>query len=152
MITIVLDTNVLINGIQDEASYANRIINLCREKKVLAILNRPLLKENKLKARHLIKEKNYLKILDDFYRQTKMVSQKTHLKVINWDKEDNKLIEAAVDGKADFIISEDNDLLYLGEYQNIKIITPQEFWHYYQENESDNSEWQDWMKGLINKP
>lgn len=149
MIKIVLDTNVLINGVQDEASYANRIINLCRNKKALAVLNRPLLKENKLKTRELIKEKKYKESLEDFYHQAKMVPHKTHLKVVNWDKEDNKLIEAAIDGQASFIITEDNDLLYLGEHQNIKMVTPQEFWHYYQDEESDATEWQDWAKNLF---
>lgn len=151
MIKVVLDTNVLINGVQDEASFAHRIIKLCREKKVIAVLNRPLLKENRLKSSQLIREKGYLRNLDKFYHQAEIISQKTHHNVINWDKEDNKLISAAVDGKANFIITEDNDLLFLGEHQDIKIVTPKEFWYYYQENESDSSEWQDWMRGLLNK-
>jgi len=47
--------------------------------------------------------------------------------VIKDDPEDNKFIEAAVDQAADLIVSGDQHLLKLREYQGIKIITPAEF-------------------------
>ncbi|MBU1074698.1 putative toxin-antitoxin system toxin component, PIN family [Patescibacteria group bacterium] len=150
MIKIILDTNVLITGVQDESSYAFRIIDACRKKKIQAIFNRPLLKENRLKSRELIKEREYLKILEDFYRKAKNVPHKSRVQVVKWDKEDNKLVEAAIDGKAGYIVTEDNDLLFLGEYNKIKMVTPQEFWRHYQAENDDNEEWDDWMKGIIN--
>jgi putative PIN family toxin of toxin-antitoxin system len=149
MIRIVLDTNVLITGVQDESSFAFRIIQACREGKVQAVLNNSLLKENRQKSRELVKEKAYFRILDDFYSKAKNVPHRTRVNVVKWDKEDNKLVEAAVDGKADFIVTEDNDLLFLGEYQKIKMVKPQEFWRHFQAKGSDNSEWNDWIKGIM---
>jgi predicted nucleic acid-binding protein len=35
----------------------------------------------------------------------------------------------AIDGKADAIVSGDNDLLVLGDYQNIPVIHPADFLH-----------------------
>lgn len=149
MIRIVLDTNVLITGVQDESSYAFRIIDACRKNKIQAAFNGKLLKENKLKSRELVKDKEYLKILEDFYRKSKNVPHKSRVNVVKWDKEDNKLVEAAIDGIAEFIVTEDNDLLFLGEYNKIKMVTPQEFWRHFQAESGGNSEWYNWMKGIM---
>lgn len=43
------------------------------------------------------------------------------------DPKDNKFLELAVCGKADFIISGDEDLLVLNPFRNIQIITPDSF-------------------------
>ena len=43
------------------------------------------------------------------------------------DKKDNKVIECAFDGKVDYIVTGDPDLLVLKEFKGIKIITAKEF-------------------------
>lgn len=152
MIKVVLDTNVLITGVQDEASYAYRIINAVINGKIKAVINRQLEKENRLKARELIKDRNYKELLEDYYRQTDFTKRYSHENVVQWDRQDNKLIAAALDGGAQFIVTEDRDLLFLGEHKGIRMVIPQEFWRYYQENEEGaSSDWQDWVKGLLNK-
>jgi len=40
---------------------------------------------------------------------------------------DNRILECALTGKADFIISGDHHLLDLGEYEDIKIVGPKGF-------------------------
>ena len=47
--------------------------------------------------------------------------------VVEADPSDNKFIEAAVAGQADYIVSGDNHLLDLKEYKGISIITPRAF-------------------------
>ena len=42
------------------------------------------------------------------------------------DRDDIKFLECAVSGKADYIVSGDNDLISLGEIEGIRIITPTE--------------------------
>ena len=49
------------------------------------------------------------------------------INAIKEDPEDNKIIEAAIDGNADYIISQDNHLLKLKNFRNIKIVNPNEF-------------------------
>ena len=46
---------------------------------------------------------------------------------ISRDPDDDKFIECAIDAGAIYIISGDKDLLDIGEYQNVQIITAQEF-------------------------
>ncbi len=47
------------------------------------------------------------------------------------DSKDNKFLELAVCGKADFIISGDKDLLILNPFRNIQILTPHNFINLY---------------------
>lgn len=43
------------------------------------------------------------------------------------DPKDDKLLELAVNGRADFLITGDADLLAIGEFSKTKIVTPIEF-------------------------
>lgn len=43
------------------------------------------------------------------------------------DSKDNKFLELAVSGKADFIVTGDNDLLVLNPFRDIEIITVSDF-------------------------
>lgn len=43
------------------------------------------------------------------------------------DKDDNKIIETAVEGNCQYIVSGDKDLLVLKNYKNIKILSPKDF-------------------------
>jgi putative PIN family toxin of toxin-antitoxin system len=43
------------------------------------------------------------------------------------DPADNRVLEAAVAGQADYIVSGDLDLLALGEFEGIPIVTPAQF-------------------------
>jgi putative PIN family toxin of toxin-antitoxin system len=43
------------------------------------------------------------------------------------DEKDNKFLEVAINGKADYLITGDNDLLVLRPFQDIKIMTVHEF-------------------------
>ncbi len=43
------------------------------------------------------------------------------------DQDDNKFVEAAVEGEAQYIISKDKHLLILKEYRGIKVLHPDDF-------------------------
>ena len=43
------------------------------------------------------------------------------------DPKDDKILELAVSGKADYIVTGDDDLLVLNPFQGISIITPTDF-------------------------
>jgi len=60
--------------------------------------------------------------------------------VIKEDPPDNKLLECAVEAKADYLISGDNEhLLFLENFEGIKIINPSEFLKLYQKLKSKHS-------------
>ena len=56
-----------------------------------------------------------------------IVLPRQKFKIVKEDPDDNKIVEAAVEGNCDFIVSSDKHLLKLKEFKGIKIITPKEF-------------------------
>jgi putative PIN family toxin of toxin-antitoxin system len=56
-----------------------------------------------------------------------VVQPKTTLQVITEDPDDDRVLECAVTGEADYIVSGDRHLLKLGSYQGISIVTAREF-------------------------
>jgi len=44
------------------------------------------------------------------------------------DPDDDKFIETAIEGQADFLISGDSDLLELGAVENTPILSPRQYW------------------------
>jgi len=55
-----------------------------------------------------------------------MVDPVVAIKAVKDDPKDDKFVEAAVYGEADFIVSQDKHLLKLKEYNKIKILKPEE--------------------------
>jgi len=49
------------------------------------------------------------------------------LNIIKEDPDDNKILECAIAGKVDCIVSNDRHLLKLKTFQNIPILTPDDF-------------------------
>ena len=68
-----------------------------------------------------------LKTREKIPSMSKLVHPKEKLKVVKDDPDDDKIVEAAVEGKADYIITYDNHLLKLKEFRGIKIVAPKEF-------------------------
>ena len=126
---IVLDTNIFVSGIHWTGS-SEKILRIWMEGKfelvsslpiieeivrVLANFKVPLDAEDILWWESLILEKSILVIPTE------------EVKIVKNDPDDNKFIEAALEAKADFIVSQDKHLLVIKEYQRIKIVHPEEF-------------------------
>lgn len=56
----------------------------------------------------------------------KLVKMESDFKIIEQDPDDNMLLNVAHDGKADYIVSGDPDLLNLKRFEGIKIVTADE--------------------------
>lgn len=59
--------------------------------------------------------------------RTTIVRPEVDVEEIDADPDDDVFLECAVAGGADAIVSGDDDLLELGEYEGIPILTPDEF-------------------------
>lgn len=57
----------------------------------------------------------------------KVVKPKRRLRVVQRDPSDNKFLECAVAGKANVIISEETDLLFVRNYRRVRIQSPARF-------------------------
>ncbi len=133
---IVLDTNVLINGFKDDYSYEKKIIDAVIAGEIEAYANRQTLRENKLISSQLIDSDDYQNQLNDLFAQINWVVNRRQINVVE-DSEDNKILESAVEAEADYLVTNDNHLLRLEEFQNVKIINPSAFWVRYKDEGMD---------------
>ena len=125
----ILDTNVFVSGIFWKGNFCSQIIDKWRNKEFEIVSSIEILDE-------LVKTLKDFKIQmpDEMIEEWRnliiensiIVEPTTKLDVIKEDPDDNKFLEAGVTGKANFIISQDNHLLKLKEYQGIKIVSPEE--------------------------
>ena len=146
---VVLDTNVLIEGLKDEYSYQKRIIDEVISGNLEAFANKQTLQENKLLLKQLVDNPDYERDLNNFFAQVHYVINRHKVHIVR-DEEDNKILESAVESGADFLVTSDNDLLRLGSYQGVKIVNPTEFWVKYSDGEGDDL-WKQWTKFVSGK-
>lgn len=143
---VVIDTNLLIDGVNDDYHYANRIIDAVLDGRLDAFATPATLKENKLLARRKIEEQEYLKKLEKYFSTVKKVKPVKKLTVVE-DPEDNKLLESAAASSAEYLITSDKHLLKLERYEGIRIVTPTQFWNLFEEEVGEG--WIKWVDDFV---
>lgn len=67
-------------------------------------------------------------VIEEVRNAAEIVEVSSHIDVISHPEENNRVLECAVDGRADFIVTGDTrHILPLKEYRGIKILSPSEF-------------------------
>jgi putative PIN family toxin of toxin-antitoxin system len=143
---IVLDTNVLIDGFQDEYSAEARLIDAVREGAVTAIASPKTIKEYQLILRRLIADQEYRSKIHEFLSMVEE-AEPEYVDVVLDDEEDLKFLEAAVGGEADVVITSDRHLLDVGEADGVRIITPEEAARRLDDELGGTGEWQGILEG-----
>ena len=131
---IVLDTNVWLSGIFWNGE-ASKIIEKAEKKDIQIIISEDILSEIiKVLNRESKFQKYILNLklsIEDLLRTilsiSTLIEKKSKLDIIKVDPKDNIILEVAIDGKVDYVISYDNHLLNMIEFRGIKIISPGEF-------------------------
>src|SRR5215213_2489447 len=83
------------------------------------VLNRP-------KFEKYVTHDERMRFMVSFLKVAEMVEISQSIAVCR-DPKDDKLLELAVSGKADFLVTGDKDLLVLNPLHRVEIITPREF-------------------------
>ena len=131
---IVLDTNVWLSGIFWDGE-ASKILEKSENKDLQIIISEEILSEIITVLNRESKFQKYISNLklsmEDLLRTilsiSTLIETKTKLDIIKADPKDNIILEAALDGKVDYIVSYDSHLLNMIEFRGIKIISPGEF-------------------------
>lgn len=123
---IVLDTNILIAAAL-KSGLAEDIIELAATTEIITLVtSKEILEE--LRSKLLTKFDKSVDNVDFYLSKLKDVAEvvKTNEKVfvIKRDPEDNKILECALAGKADLIVSADQDLIELKSFEGVGIIHP----------------------------
>jgi len=126
---VVLDTNIIIS-VFGWSGKPRKIFELALNDKIELITSPQLISELKRVSDYpRFDFSNELKkeIIDLILEISTIVTTKTRINIIKDDPSDNRLLETALCGNADFIITGDKHLLNLKEYRGIKILTAAEF-------------------------
>jgi putative PIN family toxin of toxin-antitoxin system len=126
---VVLDTNIYISAICFGGK-SEKVLNLAREKKIELLISEEIKKEiiEILSRKFNFNNHQIFEVLKDIESLTTLIIPKIRLKVIGEDSNDNRVLECAVEGKAQYIVSGDEKhILPLKEYQGIKILRATEF-------------------------
>jgi uncharacterized protein len=128
MIRVVLDTNVYLSGIIFGGN-SRHILDLVLAKDLELVASPAILLEitQKLQKKFKWSKDQILLVVKSLGKVARMVNPEKRLNAIKADKSDNRIIEAAVGGKARFIVTGDKHLLQLKKYQKIQIVTPAQF-------------------------
>lgn len=125
---VVLDSNVIVSGL-GWSGPPSKIVDAALDGQFALLTSEPLLAE----LRRVLAYPKLAKVIDDAERLVDLVAeggeivQTSSVLAVVDDESDNRVLEAAVDGDADFIVSGDDDLLGLSSFQGIPIVTPGEF-------------------------
>lgn len=124
--TIVLDTSLLVAGRWNPGSSSNRILELVVKGGVDAVYSPEIKEENLFILGKVRAPKEFIDRVLRFYDRSRIIrpSKKINASV---DPSDNRFLEAAVEGGADYVVSNDRHLLDLKEYAGVKIVRPTEF-------------------------
>ena len=126
----VLDTNIYVSGIHWTGA-PDKILRAMLLDKFSSITSNELLDEFvsvmksfkiPMKAEEIMMWENLI------ISKSEIVEPKEKIKAVKDDPKDDKVIEAAIEGKCDYIVTRDKKhLLKLKEFRDIRIITPEEF-------------------------
>ena len=128
---VVLDTNVWLSGIFWKGE-AYRLISRLEDREAEVMVNKEILLEI---SKILNEEAKFQKFMEDRRQATedlirtvmnmsRIIISRRKLDVIKDHPSDNWILECAVLGKADYLVSYNDHIIRLKEYEGIKIITP----------------------------
>ncbi len=129
----VLDSNVVISATLIQGGNEDRILRAWRQGAFELVLSPHILDEmgralfyERLRARRWMSETEVISLLQALAQEGVVVSGERHVRASR-DPEDDKFLAAAVEGRAQYVVTGDRDLLELETYRGIEIVTPGAF-------------------------
>ena len=127
---VVIDTNVFISALLNPVGTPRKVIDIAVNQFTIlqseATYQELTTRISKKKFDKYLEKDDRLNFLSSLKNRSLFVDMSHETRVCS-DLDDNKFLELAVSGMAQYIITGDNDLLILNTYQGIPIITPAEF-------------------------
>lgn len=121
---VVFDTNIIISGLLYPGKQRT-LLGYVIDHTLELVISHPIIEEvhdvinrDKFKVQRELSVITVAELID----LGKLVHPRKKLNVVKSDPDDNRIIECAVEGKAQYIITGDSDLLNLKEYHGIEIL------------------------------
>lgn len=126
---VVLDTNIFISAFGWPGN-PRAIVRLALAQQIKLVLSMSILEEFKEAAREPeleFSEEEISDFIDAVLEVAELIAPLQKLDVIKADPSDNRILECALQARADFVVSGDHHLLDLKEFRGIKILTAKQF-------------------------
>jgi putative PIN family toxin of toxin-antitoxin system len=125
---VVFDTNILFSATGWRGN-PFQCVERARAGQVEAVTCPELLKElaEKLELKLGLSPERTAEALADYLSFLRVVSIPKILDAVPRDREDNAVLECAIEGRAEFVVSGNKDLLSLGTFRGIRIVRASEF-------------------------
>ena len=126
---IVCDTNVLVSGILFRGN-ARCILQLAARGVVTNCISVAILHEVEdvlIRPKFGLDPKRVMSIVDLFRDSFEVVIPSSRITAVRADPDDNRILEAAMTARADFVVSGDKHLLALAEWKGIQVVSPAQF-------------------------
>ena len=131
MLRVVIDTNLLVSYALSKSKALSRLIEHWERGSFVYLISPPIIEELKevlqrprLRAKMIADPQPLIDVIE---ADTEQTPGQLILAGVCRDPKDEIFFACAVEGKADYIVSWDKDLLDLGEYQSIKIVRAEAF-------------------------
>ena len=124
---ITLDTNVVVSALISPGT-SRQVLELARSGAVTLILSPFILEETAgvLRTKMAWDEGRIRTALELIKGLSTLVRPQKSLSVVKEDAQDNRIVECAAFGRADYLVSGDKHILSLKEYQGIRFLTPRD--------------------------
>ena len=125
---VVFDTNILFSAV-GWLGNPHRCVQATRQSQCLSLTCEAILAElaEKLQIKRGFDTSKATESIDEIRAFSKVVSIPGTLKVVAADPDDDAVLECAVLGQAQYLVSGDRHLLALGNYQGIQIVKAADF-------------------------
>jgi len=126
---VVIDTNVFVSGLNFKGT-PREVLDLIWKKKIEVYISPFIIEElrDTLLEDFAWDNEKVKEIIERIKDQTIQVQPSLVVSVIKGKDSDNRILECAIEGKVQYIVSGDKrHLLSLKEYQGIRILSPGEF-------------------------
>jgi putative PIN family toxin of toxin-antitoxin system len=131
---LVLDTNIYVSNLISEKGNPAKIVRWWLEGEFDVLVSQPIIDEILLVSGYERIQKKYAQVRENRLEYAALIAEQAlwiepqeKLDVIAADESDNRYVECAVAGGAQYIITGDEHLLELGEYEGIRVLTPAAF-------------------------
>jgi putative PIN family toxin of toxin-antitoxin system len=130
----VLDTNVLVSSLVAEQGPPRQILDAWLEDLYTLVTSLYLVEElihvlsyPRIAERIRLDEEELAGILAALLSKAEVTPGQLRLPGVTRDPKDDSVVACAKEGEADYIVSGDQDLLVLSEYEGIQVVTPRQF-------------------------
>ena len=145
-LTAVIDSTVLVSAFLTDGGVSAELLHYAREGVFLVFLSEDIVTETahtlaypRIRERYTYTETDVADFLNRLRIAANLVDDLPHLTVVR-DPNDDMVIATAVHAQVAYIVTRDNDLLSLQQYEDITILSPEAFIAIVREQETRRTE------------